>query len=163
VVLGGPDFADLLGLAMAHELGHLLLRSGAHSANGIMQAELSRKALRDDARGYLRFDSREAELIRKEISGRMALNRKLRFCGGHRSRDSRDFIRCKIKSGAITAHPLLRRNDNLHGLGDCEAQTYTGGCQPASLAHDRENTNKFDCRGTLISSLRRALRASPMS
>jgi hypothetical protein len=73
VVFGGADFADLLGLAMAHELGHLLLRSTAHSARGIMRARLTERTLRDDARGYLRFDSGEAEFMRKEVSRRHAL------------------------------------------------------------------------------------------
>ena len=44
-VYGGPSFANLLGLAMAHELGHLLLRSAGHSAAGIMRARLTRKSI----------------------------------------------------------------------------------------------------------------------
>lgn len=72
-VYGGASFADLLGLAMAHELGHLLLQSARHSAAGIMRARLTEKGLRDDDRGYLRFTADEAESIRTEVRRRMGV------------------------------------------------------------------------------------------
>ena len=40
------DFADLLGHAAAHELGHLLLRSSAHTPAGIMRARWETEDLR---------------------------------------------------------------------------------------------------------------------
>jgi hypothetical protein len=64
---GPTDFTDLLGLAMAHELGHVLLRSMSHSAAGIMQARWTEKCLREDERGFLRFSAGEAALMRKEV------------------------------------------------------------------------------------------------
>jgi hypothetical protein len=70
-VFGPANFADLLGLAMAHELGHLLLRSAAHSVTGVMRARWTEKQLRDDVRGYLRFASGEAESMRSEVKRRM--------------------------------------------------------------------------------------------
>jgi hypothetical protein len=70
-VFGSTSFADLLGLAMAHEMGHLLLRSTAHSVTGIMRARWTEKALRDDDRGYLRFAQGEAESVRSEVMRRM--------------------------------------------------------------------------------------------
>jgi len=70
-VFGSTHFADLLGLAMAHELGHLLLRSAAHSVAGIMRARWTEKGLRDDDRGYLRFTASEAESMRTEVRRRM--------------------------------------------------------------------------------------------
>lgn len=75
-VIAGIDSADLLGLAMAHELGHLLLRSSTHSVTGIMRAQFTQMMLRDDARGFIRFNPGEAEFIRKEVSRRIALNRR---------------------------------------------------------------------------------------
>jgi hypothetical protein len=60
-------FDDLLGLAMAHELGHLRLRSGAHSVSGIMRARWKEEGLRDDDRGRLRFTLGEAESMRNEV------------------------------------------------------------------------------------------------
>ena len=70
-VFGSTQFADLLGLAMAHELGHLLLQSERHSVSGIMRAQLTEKALRDDDRGYLRFTAAEAESMRTEVRQRI--------------------------------------------------------------------------------------------
>jgi hypothetical protein len=72
-VFGSTNFADLLGLAMAHELGHLLLRSARHSVTGIMRSRWTEKALAEDHRGYLRFTSREAEYMRNEVRRRMGL------------------------------------------------------------------------------------------
>jgi hypothetical protein len=70
---GATDFTDLLGLAMAHELGHVLLRSMSHSAAGIMQARWTEECLRGDERGFLRFSPGEAVLIRNEVRRRMGL------------------------------------------------------------------------------------------
>jgi hypothetical protein len=72
-VFGTTAFADLLGLAMAHELGHLLLRSISHSATGIMQARWTEKCLREDERGFLRFTPGEAVRMRREVRARMGL------------------------------------------------------------------------------------------
>jgi len=74
-VFGTTSFTTLLGLAMAHELGHLLLRSAKHSVSGIMRARWTERGLRDDERGYFRFTPGEAESIRKEVSRRMDPNR----------------------------------------------------------------------------------------
>ena len=70
-VFGSTSFADLFGLAMAHELGHLLLRSASHSVTGIMRARWTEKGLRDDDRGYLRFTPGEAESMRRDVKRRM--------------------------------------------------------------------------------------------
>jgi len=70
-VFGAPDFSDLLGLAMAHELGHLLLRSAGHSVMGMMRARWTKNMLREDQRGYFRFTADEAESMRKEVRRRM--------------------------------------------------------------------------------------------
>jgi hypothetical protein len=72
-VFGPTNYLDLLGLAMAHELGHLLLRSAGHSVTGIMRARWAEKQLRDDNRGYLRFTPSEAETMRNEVRRRMGL------------------------------------------------------------------------------------------
>lgn len=73
-VFGTTNFDDLLGLAMAHELGHLLLRSAKHSVTGIMRARWTERVLRDDDRGYLRFNMAEAESMRTEVSRRMRMS-----------------------------------------------------------------------------------------
>jgi hypothetical protein len=61
-VVGTTNFADLLGLAMTHELGHLLLRSPTHSVTGIMRARWTERGLAEDDRGYLRFTSRGSRI-----------------------------------------------------------------------------------------------------
>jgi hypothetical protein len=66
------DFAnpgDLLGLVMAHEIGHLLLRSPAHSVEGIMQARLPTN-LRDRRKMLLTFSRQQGTFIRAEIHRR---------------------------------------------------------------------------------------------
>lgn len=72
-VFGTTDAADLIGLAMAHELGHLLLRSAAHSVTGIMRSRWTERGLRADDRGYLRFTPGEAESLRNEVRRRMGV------------------------------------------------------------------------------------------
>ena len=63
---------DLLGLVMAHEMGHLLLRSKAHSVEGIMQAQLATD-LRDRTRTLLVFTRQQANSVRDEVRRRMAV------------------------------------------------------------------------------------------
>jgi hypothetical protein len=66
----GGATAPLLGNAIAHELGHLLLGSNAHSSTGIMQAHWNRELLKLANRGLLRFTPEQAALLRVRISGR---------------------------------------------------------------------------------------------
>jgi hypothetical protein len=65
----GPG--PVLGAAIAHELGHLLLNSHAHSHDGVMAERLRAPQLMMAARGELRFDDQQAEAIRREIRRRM--------------------------------------------------------------------------------------------
>ena len=51
------DEAELLGSVVAHELGHLLLGTGQHSAAGIMKGEWRYKQSILVAQGLLRFDT----------------------------------------------------------------------------------------------------------
>jgi len=57
----GTDPAVVLGHAMAHELGHLLLRRASHSAAGLMQASLD---VQRSAQGRVSFTAEEAQSIR---------------------------------------------------------------------------------------------------
>jgi len=66
-MFGSTTFADLLGITMAHELGHLLLRSEKHSVKGVMSAPFTETALADDARGRLRFTTDEGKKMRNEV------------------------------------------------------------------------------------------------
>jgi len=65
--------ADLLGLAMAHEMGHILLRSVNHSAAGIMRAQWIPKDFRDAEAELLVFTREQADSMRAEVRRRLAL------------------------------------------------------------------------------------------
>jgi len=55
---------DLLGYVVAHELGHLLLGKGSHSAGGLMKARWEVAELQEGALGKLLFSRCEMEKIR---------------------------------------------------------------------------------------------------
>ena len=63
----GMDASQLLGHAMAHELGHLLLPYGAHSLAGLMRAAWDRAQVRDAVAGLLTFTQDQAGLIRERL------------------------------------------------------------------------------------------------
>jgi hypothetical protein len=56
---------------MAHEIGHVLLRTLAHSRAGIMQARWRPKDLRDSEQGLLLFTSEQGRFMRNEVLRRM--------------------------------------------------------------------------------------------
>ena len=74
-----PVEASMLGHVMAHEIGHLLLGSNAHSRHGIMQARWKRDQLRSIATGGLLFTPEQAVEMRskvlswKEVSSRATM------------------------------------------------------------------------------------------
>ena len=61
----------LLGYAIAHELGHLLLGPGSHSESGIMMAQWKEKALKGAPKASFLFTRREAERVRDAVTARM--------------------------------------------------------------------------------------------
>jgi len=67
------EISIVLGCAIAHELGHLLLGPGSHSAGGIMSGEWGSKELQLALMGRLLFASQQAKLIRAEARRRMSL------------------------------------------------------------------------------------------
>jgi hypothetical protein len=74
----GGDLASLLGLAAAHELGHLLLGSKAHTDEGIMRPRWTRNDLhRRPQKGFL-FTSAQAETIHGRMSRYQATANALR-------------------------------------------------------------------------------------
>lgn len=62
------EVTTLLGYAMAHELGHLLLGSNSHSPTGLMRANWRTKDLTDMAQGGLRFSEEQAQTIKAKLS-----------------------------------------------------------------------------------------------
>jgi hypothetical protein len=64
----GVRRASMLAIAVAHEIGHLLLPPKAHSLSGLMRAEWSRADLQLAQRQLASFRPRDGELLRKRIS-----------------------------------------------------------------------------------------------
>jgi hypothetical protein len=62
--------SQILGIAIAHELGHLLLDLQGHSANGIMRGELGLRDLRNAAFQMLLFTPQQAEVLRANARSR---------------------------------------------------------------------------------------------
>jgi hypothetical protein len=60
--------ASLLGIAIAHELGHLLLPYGSHSPSGLMQGKWDDMQLERARTGFLRFTTQQADLIRARLT-----------------------------------------------------------------------------------------------
>jgi hypothetical protein len=66
------NLADVLGHVIAHELGHLLLGTNAHSPEGIMRPHWSSDELRSLARGRLLFMPQQAQSIRNRATHPLA-------------------------------------------------------------------------------------------
>ena len=66
----GIDSRRVLGLAMAHEIGHVLLDSNAHAPGGLMRADWSRHELRRTDAGLWQFLETEAGSVRSAAMGR---------------------------------------------------------------------------------------------
>ena len=71
--------AEILGHAIAHEIGHLLLRSNQHSSVGIMRARWNQEDLRRASQGSLLFTTRQSELIRTEVGIRYGMQQAYAF------------------------------------------------------------------------------------
>jgi hypothetical protein len=55
----GQDFAIVLGHAIAHEMGHVVLASDAHAPSGIMRARWGKTELDEAAEGQLGFTAQQ--------------------------------------------------------------------------------------------------------
>ena len=69
----GADAAVLLGFAIAHEVGHLLLGTSAHAASGLMRAVWSRAELQGHDRADWLFSPEEASRMKSSIARRDGL------------------------------------------------------------------------------------------
>lgn len=66
----GDLTSHVLGAALAHELGHLLLGKGQHSPMGLMRCPWDAEDLRALRRGQLVFDMRQARMVGDGIRAR---------------------------------------------------------------------------------------------
>jgi len=69
----GVDAYEVLGCAMAHEVGHLLLGSESHTTTGLMRPQWSRKDFLDAAQRSLRFSRRESAQLQVQVQARNAV------------------------------------------------------------------------------------------
>jgi hypothetical protein len=65
------DTGALLGLAIAHEFGHLLIGPNAHSPQGIMRANWSHRDIELGIQGRLQFTAQQAPIIRAGVQSRI--------------------------------------------------------------------------------------------
>jgi hypothetical protein len=68
---GDIDLATMLGHAMAHEIGHVLLGSTEHSPDGIMKARWGKADYQKAAKGYMEFMPLQGKVIRERASIRL--------------------------------------------------------------------------------------------
>jgi hypothetical protein len=61
----------ILGHAVAHEIGHLLLGSNSHSSLGLMRAQWSRLDLQNATAGNLFFTREQTEAMREVVLKRL--------------------------------------------------------------------------------------------
>jgi hypothetical protein len=63
----------ILGCAMAHEVGHLLLGSNSHSVSGVMQARWERKHIRQALMGAMLFTPDQGRRLQAATQKGMSL------------------------------------------------------------------------------------------
>ena len=77
----GADSAPLTGLAVAHEIGHLLLGTNAHARAGLMRAVWSRTEIEHATADDWLFSRRQASQMRTSLAHRKALRSSQRAAG----------------------------------------------------------------------------------
>lgn len=75
----GIDLADILGVTIAHEIGHLLLKTSTHSKLGVMKARYVQEDFTSAGQESLRFTRGEGNAMRNEARRRMSIET---FIGG---------------------------------------------------------------------------------
>ena len=79
--VAGVDPGTLMGRAIAHEIGHLLLGTATHSRGGLMRAVWSAAQLRRDHPGVWSFSRPEAARLRARLEARYEAERIEQFAG----------------------------------------------------------------------------------
>ena len=67
----GENLSRVLGYAIAHEIGHILLGQSSHSPAGLMRANWSEKDLRPVHRDQMQFTPEQADHIRAALGSEM--------------------------------------------------------------------------------------------
>jgi hypothetical protein len=69
----GQPRGKVLGIALAHEIGHALLPPPSHSTSGIMRPSWEGDALRHAINGDIAFTERQASLMRDRLNNRPSI------------------------------------------------------------------------------------------
>ena len=69
----GQPISKVLGIALAHEIGHVLLPPPSHSTSGIMRPSWEGDALRHAISGDIAFTARQAALMRDRLNNRRSI------------------------------------------------------------------------------------------
>ncbi len=69
------EVSDVLGATVAHEIGHVLLGSKAHTPSGIMCSHLQRTPIGMAARGELRFSPEQARRMQATVGEQVLAKR----------------------------------------------------------------------------------------
>lgn len=72
-VSGSASLVQILGYAMVHEIGHVLLGSTQHSANGIMRGPWTQLEFERMAKGWLGFTTQQSAVMRQKAFKRASL------------------------------------------------------------------------------------------
>jgi hypothetical protein len=129
------DIACRLGHVIAHELGHLLLRSRAHSRSGIMQAVLNMQLA---ARGGLFFTADQGRLIRATLGASDVIEVRKEGLRGERGRHAlvRDGLAPQTRS---TSHYPTRSDRELRTVRRLRIIVPSPGQQRLVRPSTREN------------------------
>lgn len=69
----GQPRGKVLGIALAHEIGHVLLPPPSHSTSGIMRSSWDSDAIRHAISGDILFTDRQAALMRDRLNNRPSI------------------------------------------------------------------------------------------
>jgi hypothetical protein len=96
------DLSTLLGHAMAHEIGHVLLGAREHSPRGIMKARWSQSDFWPPEVRFMAFSDLQRQQVQHRLMGRLTLLN-LREQSSSISTSSR--VRCDVVSSEISREP----------------------------------------------------------
>ena len=69
----GARRSTVLGHAIAHEIGHLLIAERGHARRGLMKARWSQSEIRHANKVPMKFDRREKERIQQSLQARLGV------------------------------------------------------------------------------------------
>jgi hypothetical protein len=118
------DTALLMGMVIAHEMGHHLLHHADHSAEGLMRGVWDADAIRQGALGLLWFSTSEAREIRKTLS----IHTLVEAHAGAGPVESQPAVRLSIdQDGGLSAFQLQLAIDEVRAIwGDAGVTVASG-------------------------------------